>query len=205
MSLTQITTTPCGHKDACSLGSPQNKQEGPGKGFVFLAERNTMRMFFFFPVGRLWGFLGDSDGKESACNVGDLGSISGLGRSTGKGNGSPLHYSCLENPMDRRAWRAAVHGVTKSQTRLSDSHTHTEEGYSFCIFHCLGSTVDVFHLVDLSCVPFQFTTFSESPSRVKFQPYLAPQIKDTCAPTTDIDSLGSHVKCANTVSSHYNR
>jgi len=136
--------------------------------------------------------------------VGELGSISGLGRSTGKGNGSPLHYSCLENPMDRGAWRAAVHGVTKSQTRLSDSHTHTREGYSFCIFHCLGSTVDVFHLVD-SCVPFQFTTFSESPSRVKFQPYLAPQIKDTCAPTTDIDSLGFHVKCANTVSSHYNR
>ena len=85
------------------------------------------------------------------------------------------------------------------------THTHTQEGYSFCIFHCLDSMVDVFHLVDLSCVPFQFTTFSESPSRVKFQPYLAPQIKDTCAPTTDIDSLGSHVKCANTVSSHYNR
>ena len=88
-------------------------------------KHNENVSFFFFPVGRWWGFLGDSDGKESACNVGDLGSISGLGRSTGKGNDSPPHYSCLENPMDRGAWRAAVHGVVKSQTWLSDSHTHT--------------------------------------------------------------------------------
>ena len=68
------------------------------------------------PTPVFTGFPGGSDGKESACNVGDLGSISGLGRSTGKGNDSPPHYSCLENPMDRGAWRAAVHGVVKSQT-----------------------------------------------------------------------------------------
>ena len=49
-------------------------------------------------------FPGGSDGKASACNVGDLGSIPGLGRSPGEGNGNPLHYSCLENPMDRGAW-----------------------------------------------------------------------------------------------------
>ena len=66
------------------------------------------------------GFPGDSDGKESACNVGDPGSIPGLGRSPGEGNGNPLQYSCLENPMDRGAWRAAVHGVAKSQTQLSN-------------------------------------------------------------------------------------
>ena len=65
-------------------------------------------------------FPGGSDGKESACNVGNPGSIPGLGRSTGKGNGYPLQYSCLENPMDRGAWRATVHGIAKSQTRLSD-------------------------------------------------------------------------------------
>ena len=65
------------------------------------------------------GFPGDSDGKESACNAGDLGSIPGSGRSPGEGNGYPLQYSCLENPMDRVAWQATVHGVTKSQTRLS--------------------------------------------------------------------------------------
>ena len=56
----------------------------------------------------------------SACNAGDLGSIPGSGRSPGEGNGNPLWYSCLENPMDRGAWWAAVHGVAKSRTQLSD-------------------------------------------------------------------------------------
>ena len=64
--------------------------------------------------------------KESACNAGDLGLIPQLGRPPGEGNGNPLQYSCLENPMDRGAWRATVHGVTKSWTRLSvHTHTHT--------------------------------------------------------------------------------
>ena len=66
------------------------------------------------------GFPGGSDGKESACNVGDLGSVSESGRSPGEGNGYALQYSCLENPMDRGVWRATVRGVAKSQTRLSD-------------------------------------------------------------------------------------
>ena len=56
------------------------------------------------------GFLG-SDSKESACNVGNLGSIPGLERSPGERYGSPLQYSCLENPVDRGAWQAIVHGV----------------------------------------------------------------------------------------------
>ena len=51
--------------------------------------------------------------------------ITGLGRSPGEGNGNPLQYSCLENPMDRGAWRATVHGVAKSGTRLGDSKIHT--------------------------------------------------------------------------------
>ena len=59
---------------------------------------------------------------ESACNVGDLGLIPGLGRSLGEGNGNSFQYSCLENPMDGGAWWATVHGVIRSQTRLSDSH-----------------------------------------------------------------------------------
>ena len=70
------------------------------------------------------GFPGGSDGKESACKAGDPGSIPGLGGSPGEGKGYPLQYPCLENPMDRGAWRAAVHGVTKSQTRLSDCHVY---------------------------------------------------------------------------------
>ena len=66
------------------------------------------------------GFSGGSDGKESACNVGDLDSIPGLGGSPGEGNGYLLQYSCLENPMVRGAWRAIVHGVAKSWTHLRD-------------------------------------------------------------------------------------
>ena len=62
------------------------------------------------------GFLGGSDGKESTCNAGDLGSIPGSGRSPGEGNGNPLQYSCLENSIDRGAWRAILYGVTKSWT-----------------------------------------------------------------------------------------
>ena len=69
----------------------------------------------------LKGFPGGLVGKESACNAGDLGLIPGWERSSGKGNGNPLQYSCLENPMDRGAWKATVHGVTRSWIRLSGS------------------------------------------------------------------------------------
>ena len=61
------------------------------------------------------GFPGDSDGKESACDAGDLGLISGLGQSPGEGNGNPLQYSRLENSKNRVAWQATVQGVKKSQ------------------------------------------------------------------------------------------
>ena len=66
------------------------------------------------------GFLGSSDGKASAYNAGDPGVIPGSGRSPGEGNGTPLQYSCLENPMDRGVWWATIHGVAKSWTQLSD-------------------------------------------------------------------------------------
>ena len=65
-------------------------------------------------------FHGGSDGKASVYNVGDLGSIPGSGRFPGEGNGNPLQYYCLENPTDRGAWWATVHGVAKSRTRLRD-------------------------------------------------------------------------------------
>ena len=59
------------------------------------------------------GFPGGSDGKELACNEGDAGSVPGLGRSPGEGDGNPLQNPCLENPMDRGAWWATVHGVAE--------------------------------------------------------------------------------------------
>ena len=66
------------------------------------------------------GLPGGSDSKESACSAGDLGLIPGLGRSPGEENGNSLQYSCLENSMDKGVWWATIHGVAKSQTRLSD-------------------------------------------------------------------------------------
>ena len=75
-----------------------------------------------------WDFPGGSDGKASACNAGDLGSIPGLGRSPGEGNGNPLQYSCLDNPMDGEAWWATVHWVAKSRTQPSDfTHSLTQD------------------------------------------------------------------------------
>ena len=76
------------------------------------------------------GFPAGSEGKESACNAGDLGSIPGLGRCPGEGHGNPLQYSCLENPMDRGAWRAMVHG----SQRVRHKHGRAQLIYnvSFC-------------------------------------------------------------------------
>ena len=69
------------------------------------------------------GIPGGSDGKESACNSGDLGSIPGSGRSPGEGKGYPLQYSCLENPMDRGAWWATVH----KESDTTDFHFQSPE------------------------------------------------------------------------------
>ena len=72
---------------------------------------------------------------ELSCNAGDTGdagSIPGSGRSPGGGHGNPLQYPCLENPMDRGAWQAAVHGVAKTGTRLSDGHFHFVSEASVC-------------------------------------------------------------------------
>ena len=80
------------------------------------------------------GLPGGSDVKESARDSGDRGSIPGSGRSPGEGNGNPLQYSCLGNPMDRGAWRATVHGVAKSWTRLSNLHFHFYFSLSLFIY-----------------------------------------------------------------------
>ena len=79
-----------------------------------------------FIIGRYIGFPSSSDGKESACNAGDLGLIPGSGRSPAEGTDNPLQYSCLENPMDREAWQVTVQEVTKSQTWLSDFYSSKE-------------------------------------------------------------------------------
>ena len=90
-------------------------------------------------------FPGGSDGKVSACNAGDPGSIPESGRSPGERNGNPLQYSCLENPMDRGAWWAAVHGVAKSRTWLRD--------FTFTIL--VSSTHH--HLIRTNCLPHLFS------------------------------------------------
>ena len=119
-----------------TLGFPLQCKRGAqkltGKLWVYGGSVLTLA---FFVRGRswvaLWGiphiyvdFLGGLDGKESVCNAEDLASIPSLGRSREEGNGNPLQYSCLENPMDRGAWRATVHRVAKSSPRLSDEHFH---------------------------------------------------------------------------------
>ena len=85
-------------------------------------------IFFFFLY-----FPGGSDGKESACNAGDSGSVPRLGRSPGEANGNPAQYSCLENSMDRGLWCVEVHGVAKSQTQLCNFRfTHENFNKQIC-------------------------------------------------------------------------
>jgi len=83
------------------------------------------------PAPVFLGSPGGSDSKESAFNMRNLGSIPGLGRSSGEGNSYPLQYSGLENSMDGGAWQATVHGVTKSRTWLSDFHSQGHIIYKF--------------------------------------------------------------------------
>ena len=88
------------------------------------------RCYVLYSIILHLGFLGGSAGKESACNVGDLGSIPGLGRSPGEGNGYPLQYSGLENSVNY-----TVQGVAKSWARLSDFHFHFSCVFNFDIYH----------------------------------------------------------------------
>ena len=100
-----------------------------------MKEGNEERYTCLHYVYTLMGFLGGTVIKNSPASAGDardLGSIPGSERFPGGGNGNPLQYSCLGNPMDRGAWWAAVHGVTESQTQLS-MHAHTNT--YICIIH----------------------------------------------------------------------
>ena len=88
--------------------------------FKSLLQHHSLKASILWCSDFFMGFPGDSEVKVSACNAGDLGSIPGSGRSPGEGNGNPLQYSCLENPMDGGAWWAAVHGIAEGRTQLSD-------------------------------------------------------------------------------------
>ena len=95
------------------LGRKSEDQENLHYIYPYLSIYNLFiyNFLFIFPT---------SDGKEFACNAGDLGLIPWLERSPGEGTGNPFQYSCLKNPMDRGVCQATVHGVAKSQTRLSN-------------------------------------------------------------------------------------
>ena len=109
-----------------NLGREKKKSQ-KGNSVVFHSWNIQIPLKLLHPLGTLYGRSkagGDTNSEtmkspfneESACNVGNLGSIPGLGRSPGEENCNTLQYSCLENPKDRRAWQATVHGVTKNQT-----------------------------------------------------------------------------------------
>ena len=89
-------------------------KEIPDQIFLFFFPNQLF--LILLPHSDKRGFPGGSDGKESVYSAGDPGSIPGLGRSPGEGNGNPLQYPCLENPMDRGTWWATAHEVPKSRT-----------------------------------------------------------------------------------------
>ena len=117
-----------GKESSCNtvdLGSVPGSGKMPGEGnsnplqYSYLGNPMDRRVWQAIVHG-IKRVRHNSEGKVSACNVGDLSSIPGWGRSPGEGNGNPFQYSCLENPMDGEARWAIVHGVAKSRTQLSD-------------------------------------------------------------------------------------
>ena len=101
-------------------------------------------MFFEFSVDRNWGFPGGSVVKNPPASAGNVDSIPGLGRSPRVGNGSPLQYSHLENPMDRGSWWATFHGIAKSLTQLKRLNMHTHQYILFLLLTNWGSSVICF-------------------------------------------------------------
>ena len=103
----------------------QPSEEDPDEGIKDLVEITLKKMVRWIIQAFLLKFTSQvafvvKNLPASAGHIRDMGSIPGWGRSTGEESGNPLQYSCLQNPMDRRAWRAIVHRVAKSQTQLSD-------------------------------------------------------------------------------------
>ena len=123
--------------DAFGWGSGHQEDQAMKRNLGFSTPGKKEGLEIMFIIDELiistWrrGFPGGSDGKSSACNVGDLGLIPGSGKSPGEGNGNPLQYSCLEGSMDGGACLAIVHGIAKSQTRLSNFTSHEEGSIMF--------------------------------------------------------------------------
>ena len=123
--------------------------------FSFLEKKTIIPFLFLKKI-----FPGGSEVKASTWNEGDPSLIPGSGRSPGEGNGTPLQYSCLENPMDRGAWQAIVHGVAKSQTRLSDFtftfHFLKENLHMECPNDVYHLCINYISLKSILCMLFSF-------------------------------------------------
>ena len=102
--------------------------------------------------GLYTSFPCSSNSKESACDVGDTGSIPGSGRSSGEGNGNPLQYSCLENPVDRGVWWATVHGVAKSDLVTKQQLNVLQCCFSFVWFFFFFLPRGMWDLSSLTCL-----------------------------------------------------
>ena len=145
--------------------------------------------------------------KASACNAGDLGSIPGLGRSSGEGNGSPPQYSCLENSTDRGAWWATLHGVAKSRTRLSTftgSLLSLEPSSVWLYLHLFprsttGSWLSFFHsiLPNISLFPLLQKPDSFETERIRLCHLPSfPLLSAACFPISPLHSLMiQHLLC----------
>ena len=103
----------------------ESRRPSPLEGLVKLTLVAIEAKTYYSDIIRIHRLLRWLSGKVSSRSAGDVGSVPGVGRSPGEGNGNPLQCSCLGNSMDREAWWATVHGVTKSQMRLSN-RAHTE-------------------------------------------------------------------------------
>ena len=105
----------------------------------------TCKAYYSLTPMHTMDFPGGSDGKVSAYNARDPGSIPTLGRSPREGNGNPLQYSCFENPMDGGAWWATVHGVTESQTRRSSFTMHSMKWATYSLLSKSSQRKDIQH------------------------------------------------------------
>ena len=118
-----LQKTPKSHLESKEIKPVNFKGDQP---WIFPGRTDAEAPIFWYsdenrwPIGKVPGFSGGSDGKESVFSEGDPGLIHGSGKSPGEGNGNPLQYPCLEKPMNGGAWQATVHGLPKSQTQLSN-------------------------------------------------------------------------------------